>query len=803
MQDTFLTVLDMSIVASVVILAVLLARLPLKKAPKIFSYALWAVVLFRLLCPLTFESPVSIVPDTAAITSGQIESVVPPVSFQTPADIESNGIAEVENPDNPVYVSSEAGGNVVITFVWLIGIAAMLIYSVFSLLRLKRKLVGAVRLRENIYLADHIVTPFVIGVIRPKIYLPSTLSEREQDYIILHERTHIRRLDHIVKLVSFLALTLHWFNPLVWLAFILSGKDMEMSCDEAVMKKMNGDIRADYSASLLSLAAGRKIFAGLPLAFGEGDTKSRIKNVMNYKKPAFWGVIVAIAAVSVLCITLISNPLGNGTNLMGANYRVEKMLYNTQSARSVDTDGYFCITADYHLYMRETQSDAWAYVGELEACSLTIDEIEGYCLNDEGWVSKYKVKEITDAYILRLGDDYFYLAIQTAAGDTLLAHGWEDVSERNQGASDDTAIDWVFLLESTLPEHGINANFYDRSLTASVGETVDCFSYYENDDTPGYMIVGFIVDGSSEKSDMGFAVFQSEDRRYKLLDYHVYADAAVIKITAPTDSKAYNGIYLAADPAICNTSGKADGGAAYDVILSNNERLSSITRVVDGKQEATSTIDNNPSMTVFRRSDAADRQEISYQFAYDELSNNEISGLFSYSVSDIEKIEFQDGNTGRLVSFTDETEINDIIEHLNAFRYDQIEPVASSGWTYAVRLWFKDGSDMQRITLRPSSASIDGNHYISSEQEYFPQEWLEQYRTTATLFGLQFDTESAEIKVVVRKGTDNEDEWVRGDMLAEQGLGQAHPFGRMGRSYIPGEIPRFLPSGGGCPAPNI
>lgn len=308
----FPKILNMSLTAGFVIVLVLLARLLLRKAPKVFSYALWAVVLFRLLCPLTFESPVSIVPDTTPITSEQIEAVIPSIPFQTPANIASNRIAETENPDNPVHVSSEAGGGVIITFVWLFGIVAMLIYSIFSLLRLKRKLIGAVPLRENIYLADYIVAPFVIGVIRPKIYLPSTLSEREQEYIILHEQTHIRRFDHILKLVSFLALTLHWFNPLVWAAFILSGKDMEMSCDEAVMKKMDGDIRADYSASLLSLATGRKIFAGAPLAFGEGDTKSRIKNVMNYKKPAFWVVIAALAAVLAVCVGLAANPHNNG-----------------------------------------------------------------------------------------------------------------------------------------------------------------------------------------------------------------------------------------------------------------------------------------------------------------------------------------------------------------------------------------------------------------------------------------------------------------------------------------------------------
>lgn len=335
-NELFPKIFNMSLAAGIVIALVLLARLPLKKAPKVFSHALWAVVLFRLLCPLTFESPVSIVPYTAAITSEQIDAVIPSVKFQTPADIAVNRADEPEDSGVSVFVSSEADGNVVITFVWLFGIAAMLICSLISLLRLKRKLAGAVRLRENIYSADHVATPFVIGVIRPKIYLPSSLSEREREYIILHERTHIRRLDHIVKLVSFLALALHWFNPLVWTAFILSGRDMEMSCDESVIKRMDGDIRGEYSASLLSLATGRKIIAGSPLAFTEGSTKARIKNVLGYKKPAFWIVIAALVAVIVLCAALAANPLKEqAASVVFPAYQEGKAEYN---AKIYETD---------------------------------------------------------------------------------------------------------------------------------------------------------------------------------------------------------------------------------------------------------------------------------------------------------------------------------------------------------------------------------------------------------------------------------------------------------------------------------
>jgi beta-lactamase regulating signal transducer with metallopeptidase domain len=310
-------ILNMSLTGGIVIALVLLIRLPLRKAPKIFSYALWAVVLFRLLCPVSFSSDFSLLNffNSPTVTENSITYI--------PADIAHNVNQQVNLPisgisnavNNALMQSEEQTATnpleepmAIGTLLWLAGIAAMLIYSVISLLKLKRKLTGAVWLRGNIYLADHVTTPFVIGVIRSRIYLPSALSERERDYIILHEQTHIRRLDHIVKLVAFLALSIHWFNPLVWVAFVCCMKDMEMSCDEAVMKKMGDGIRADYSSSLLSLATGRKILAGAPLAFGEGNTKGRIKNIMNFKKPAAWVIITAVIVCVVITVCLLTNP---------------------------------------------------------------------------------------------------------------------------------------------------------------------------------------------------------------------------------------------------------------------------------------------------------------------------------------------------------------------------------------------------------------------------------------------------------------------------------------------------------------
>ncbi len=317
LESIFIRVLDMSKTAAIVIAVVLVARLLLKKAPKWISYALWAVVLLRLICPVSIEAPVSVVPRMEQVSVERVDEVLPKFEFETPADRQTN---TVEWENIPAGETASVVGKSVkptqwLSLIWLAGIAAMLVYSVVSYIRLRRKLVGAVPLRDNIYLADRISTPFVTGLVRPKIYLPSSIGEREQEYIILHEQRHIRRLDHVMKLLAFAALCLHWFNPLVWLAFVLAGKDMEMSCDEAVIKTLGVEIRADYSTSLLGLATGRRLIAGTPLAFGEGDTKGRIKNLAKWKKPVIWVVIIAVLICGVLAVCLLTDPVDKGDTI--------------------------------------------------------------------------------------------------------------------------------------------------------------------------------------------------------------------------------------------------------------------------------------------------------------------------------------------------------------------------------------------------------------------------------------------------------------------------------------------------------
>ena len=295
MQAVFVKILNMSLTGSIVIAVVLLARLTLKRAPKIYSYALWAVVLFRLLCPLSITAGLSVlkplpVTTTPGISTVSYQSVARAVRENTPAPIQQQAVPTqtAQQPEvSPMQIAA---------YIWLAGASMMALYSVVQYFALRRRLAEAAPLQGEIYLADRISSPFVMGIFRPRIYLPSSTPMLERRFIVAHERHHIRRGDPLWKLLGYAALCLHWFNPLVWLAFCLAGKDMEMSCDEAVIKRLGEHIRADYSQALLRLATHKRMVSGMPLAFGEGDTKGRVRNMAKWKKPKVW--------VSALCVVL-------------------------------------------------------------------------------------------------------------------------------------------------------------------------------------------------------------------------------------------------------------------------------------------------------------------------------------------------------------------------------------------------------------------------------------------------------------------------------------------------------------------
>jgi len=317
LEQLFLSVIDMSLMGSYAILFIIFIRFPLKKAPKGISYSLWSVAAVRLMCPYALECMFSLFPAKALSGSEALLFQQEPQSYRAFDMVHNFGTeTAVVSPSgglNLLQSYTKAGA-----YLWLLGVAVMLIYSIASVWILKRQLKSAENIQYNIYVADNLKTPFVLGILNPKIYLPAGLTEEEKSYIILHEQIHIRRLDPAIKSFGFIILSVHWFNPLVWIAFWLMSTDMELSCDEKVINIIGRDLKKAYSYSLLSLASHRHILNGNPLAFGEGNVKHRIKNVLNYTKPEFWVIAIALVAALVIGAGLLLNPVQKEKLVFGA-----------------------------------------------------------------------------------------------------------------------------------------------------------------------------------------------------------------------------------------------------------------------------------------------------------------------------------------------------------------------------------------------------------------------------------------------------------------------------------------------------
>ena len=320
MDDVFLKLVNLSISASWLILAVLVLRIVLKKAPKWVMPLLWGVVALRLVCLFSIESALSLIPSAETIPSEIVTETREPVLYeQATLDIVTNptlpSAAEV-----PVGVSrqqAQVDFNIY-SVLWLAGMAALLVHALVSAGKLKRKLATAILLRDNIYESEFVDSPFVFGVVKPNIYLPMHMDEGTAAYVIAHEHAHLARRDHWWKVLGYLVLALHWFNPLVWVAYILFCRDIELACDEKVVRGLDGAARADYSQALLSCAAPKRAVAACPLAFGEGNIKTRVKSALHYKKPAFWVAAAAVLAVVLVAVCFLTNPRSERGSLVWA-----------------------------------------------------------------------------------------------------------------------------------------------------------------------------------------------------------------------------------------------------------------------------------------------------------------------------------------------------------------------------------------------------------------------------------------------------------------------------------------------------
>lgn len=498
MERIFLTVVNMSINAGYVILVVLLARLFLKKAPKIFSYALWFVVLFRLLCPVTVTSSFGILPadqlslmkpafydNTMDIQEGVVaydssagmeQAVGTDTSYGTDFIASSAGTDGVTTSNQEPNVNSNTENNTnsntnsnatgidtnqgtqlieesdildssaanesiadkivmpniilpIMEAVWLIGILVIAGYSSLSLWKVKRSIANASQVKENIYEKDGLTTPFVVGLFSPRIYLPTGLMGEEREYILAHERMHMKRLDHVVKLLAFLTLILHWMNPLVWLSFILLTKDMEMSCDEAVIRRIGMDIKKEYSVSLLNMATEKPCFAGTPIAFGEGNVKGRIKNILYYKKAGVGIIVLCITVVALISIFSATN-----RNIAGIANRIKVTRQDSIQANTTELLQDYELSSDVKSYMIITS--IWQYGEEMDRNCFPAESVSTDSLKGQMNLSVQYIDEADHRAVVSTGKDgnynqsmtYFLTDHTMRAGNILESDKYTDIT---------------------------------------------------------------------------------------------------------------------------------------------------------------------------------------------------------------------------------------------------------------------------------------------------------------------------------------------------------------------------------------
>lgn len=407
MEEIFLKLLNMSINASWLVLVIVLLRFILKKAPKNIRVILWSLVGIRLVCPFSFESVLSLIPSKQTIPDNIMMSLAPEIH---------TGFPSMNTTINPIISESLApnsGDSVnplqVVAFIaavlWIIGMLAMLIYTLVSYLLIRKKTDETLLLKDNIYVGDRIATPFIFGVIKPKIYLPSGMNEADTEFVIAHEKAHIKRRDYLWKPLGFLLLTVYWFNPVMWLAYVLLCRDIELACDEKVISNMGTQIKKPYAEALINCSVPRKLITACPVAFGETGVKGRIKSVLSYKKPALWVIIIAVLASIAVAVGFMTDPKDNDFNILGKSFKGELIYTSINFSGGGTIDMGICdISAEGELEVK--QNDHIIKYGMLSDITFTNDMLLNGIEAEEK--DSINIGEIIRAYELKTKDSTGY-----------------------------------------------------------------------------------------------------------------------------------------------------------------------------------------------------------------------------------------------------------------------------------------------------------------------------------------------------------------------------------------------------------
>lgn len=566
MTRLFQTLLSREVLSLAFMLAVLLARLLLRNMPKRLSIFLWAVVLIRLLCPLTWTSPVSLVPEAVS----QVSSAVKAQPLSGEASVPASGAPapqrdwDVSRADTPL--PRRALFWKASSLVWLLGAGFLLAFELQKLLRLRKTLRGAQQTEPGVFVCRHLKSAFLLGVFRPVIYLPAELSAQERRYVLLHEKTHIKRLDHIWKLLALLCLCIHWFDPVVWLCFALFGQDLELACDEASTAQLTRAERCDYAQTLLRLSSG-VLLSPLP-AFSAPRPERRIRRILNWKKPS--GIVCAAALFFVLLLAagLIVNPVAREA-LFARQYLVSGCLYDApQYDFTYSQDAYpsFALSGSHMLYIREKDA-SFNECGGLREIPLSEQAL--LSLFDDGFLSEEARRKLLRAktfYLAERSDASFYLVLQSG-NEVLLAAGY------NWG-SDAALVRWLFALtpdQSQVPIEALTAQI-GQSISLSERESIQIYSIYASEKCPGLLFAAY--DGAKN----GVAVF------------FYSAASSGYKTRMLTTSDKQEAFY-------CKTASWYDLEKSFSIITSHREDLAEVRAVWDGV-ELTAPVTTCPAMVV-------------------------------------------------------------------------------------------------------------------------------------------------------------------------------------------------------------
>lgn len=555
MEALFLKILNMSIQASFVIMVVIILRFLLKKSLKWIQCFLWMLVALRLLCPFSVESTYSLAPDTEVVKMNDF--VVSPIIQDGDKEVNYSMSDNLNTKDEgmmPKEESEEISILYVSSIIWLLGMSLITIYSLVSYLKIWKRVKLSINIGENIYICDQIHSPFILGIIRSHIYLPSILTEEQKESVIAHEKAHLKRLDYVWKPLGFCLLAVYWFNPLCWLAYILLSRDIELACDEKVIRTMNAKQIKAYSNALLSFSEPERVVLGCPLSFGEVGVKQRIKSILSYKKPAIGIIIVAIAAIAGTTIFFMTNPEKNLSVEGNKNAKKEKDIEKKIVEVSVPTidvsantgvDGSAIYYADdkrfifggyYGLFVYDVINDKIIRSIDLEPIGCNYTQGDNWCeikVTEDGSLVFMKPASYKEMYVYSVDDNRMwmepynldeYILYKNKYSDK--SHGGggtfeQDGSMRYYSLVNDTTIGelgytidgkpvnhYIFkpsietmnIVDAVVSKIGLE-NAYEWNNTADLSENTDALIKMVTDETGEYEIYGIM---SEEYGAYGF-----------------------------------------------------------------------------------------------------------------------------------------------------------------------------------------------------------------------------------------------------------------------------------------------------------